>query len=58
MSGETTETYEPDAECLSVCLSVLRRKSTELAVVVERWDGLPEAVKGGILAMVRASDGS
>lgn len=27
----------------------------ELTAVVEAWPGLPEAIKGGILAMVRAA---
>ena len=27
----------------------------DLAVVIESWDRLPEAIKAGILAMVRAS---
>jgi hypothetical protein len=26
-----------------------------LALIVERWDSLPEAVRAGIVAMVRAS---
>ena len=27
----------------------------DLALVVEQWDGLPEAIRAGILAMIRAS---
>jgi hypothetical protein len=35
-------------------LALLRQKSPDLALVVERWDSLPQAVKAGILAMVKA----
>jgi hypothetical protein len=35
-------------------LALLRQKSPDLALVVERWDSLPEAVKAGIIAMVKA----
>jgi hypothetical protein len=29
----------------------------DLLAIIERWPALPEAVKAGILAMVRATDG-
>jgi len=31
--------------------------SPELRAIVERWDELPEAVRAGVVAMVRASSG-
>jgi len=36
-------------------LALLGQKSPDLALIVERWDSLPEAVKAGILAMIKAS---
>src|SRR5436309_2995337 len=49
----------PDTETMSAvlasCLALLAQKSTDLALVVERWDALPQAVRAGIVAMVKAS---
>jgi hypothetical protein len=36
-------------------LALLTRISPDVALLVERWDGLPEAVQAGIMAMVKAS---
>ena len=36
-------------------LALLERKSPDLALLVKRWDKLPEAVRAGIMAMIRAS---
>jgi hypothetical protein len=36
-------------------LALLAQKSPDLALLVERWDALPEAVRAGIVAMVKAS---
>jgi hypothetical protein len=38
-------------------LALLARKSPDLALVVERWAGLPEALRVGIVAMIRAHQG-
>jgi hypothetical protein len=38
-------------------LALLARKSPDLALVVERWEALPEAVRAGIVAMVKAAGG-
>jgi len=43
---------------LADCLALLRQKSPDLGLVVKRWDTLPEAIKTGILAMVKAAGGS
>ncbi len=40
---------------LASCLALLAKKSTDLALVVERWDTLPEAIRAGIVAMVNAA---
>jgi hypothetical protein len=48
-------TSEADAERLASCLALLAKKSPDLALIAERWDGLPEAVRAGIVAMVKAS---
>jgi hypothetical protein len=44
-----------DTERLAFCLSLLTRKSPDLALLVERWDSLPDAVRAGIMAMVKAT---
>ena len=40
---------------LAFCLVLLQQKSPDLAMLVERWDSLPDAVRAGIVAMVRAA---
>jgi hypothetical protein len=37
-------------------LSFLNQKAPDLALLVERWDALPEAVRAGIVAMVKATE--
>jgi hypothetical protein len=37
------------------CWALLKQRSPDLALVVELWDQLPEAVKAGIVAMVKAT---
>ena len=37
-------------------MATLQQYYPDLASVVEAWDGLPEAVRAGILAMVRAME--
>jgi hypothetical protein len=37
-------------------LAFLTQKTPDLALLVERWDALPDAVRAGIAAMVRAAD--
>jgi hypothetical protein len=38
-------------------LALLARESLDLALIVKRWEALPEAVRAGIVAMVRAAGG-
>jgi hypothetical protein len=40
---------------LAFCLALLSQKSPDLALVIERWDALPDAVRAGIVAMVKAA---
>jgi hypothetical protein len=40
---------------LAFCLALLRQQSPDLALLAERWNELPEAVRAGIMAMVRAT---
>jgi len=42
---------------LAECLALLRRESPDLAAVVEAWPKLPESIKAGIVAMVKAAGG-
>jgi hypothetical protein len=39
---------------LASCLALLAAKSPYLALVVERWDKLPDALKCGIVAILKA----
>jgi hypothetical protein len=54
-STEMVVTSEPSDNSLAFCLAFLSRVSPDLALVVERWSLLPEAMRTGILAMVKAS---
>ena len=40
------------------CLVFLRARRPELAEVLDSWEMLPEALRVGILAMVRAAHGT
>jgi hypothetical protein len=40
---------------LASCLALLTQKSPDLALVVQRWDSLPDALRAGILAMIEAA---
>ena len=40
---------------MALYLALLKRKSPELALIVERWEHLPGVLRTGVLAMVRAS---
>ena len=42
---------------LASCLALLALESPDLALIVERWKNLPEAVRAGIVAMVKAAEG-
>jgi hypothetical protein len=43
-------------DCISLHLPIDKRRSEPgLALVVECWDRLPEAIKAGIVAMVQSS---
>ena len=48
------DTSANDAERLAFCLALLNQKSPDLALLVERWDVLPDAVRAGIIATVKA----
>ena len=54
-SPVTASTSATDTERLASCLAFLTRISPDLALVVERWNQLPDALRAGILAMVKAS---
>ena len=42
---------------LAFCLAFLAQTRPDLAAVAEAWDTLPEALRSGIVAMVKASGG-
>jgi hypothetical protein len=58
-----TDTTENDAERPPVtpqitpshCVVVPEQLPADLAEIVDAWSGLPEAIKAGVLAMVRAT---
>jgi hypothetical protein len=47
---ELTENPENDLACF---LALLAEKDADLALVVERWPGLPENIKAAIKALVQ-----
>ncbi len=49
-----TSTYENTPDVLASCLAFLTENQPDLASVVEAWEALPEAVKAGIVAMVKS----
>ena len=53
-SGESSTCDSADSDLASY-LALLTEKSPDLAPVVRAWPDLPEAVKAGIPAMVRAN---
>jgi hypothetical protein len=56
-----TETNEHDAECPPITTEFTTRPifdDPDLAVVAEAWTDLPDAIRQGIVAMVRASNKS
>jgi hypothetical protein len=52
--AETSTSEIPD-DYLAEYLALLGEKQPDLGAVVKAWPTLPEAVKAGILAMVKAS---
>jgi hypothetical protein len=54
--GTSDKAKNSDENVLASCLALLARKSPDLALLVERWNDLPEAVRAGIAAMVKAAD--
>jgi hypothetical protein len=48
-------TYAPDAVCSAFCSAFLVKNSPDLMVIVDAWASLPEAIRAGILAMVKAA---
>ncbi len=43
---------------MASCLALLAQDEPDLGAVIRAWPELPEAVKVGIVAMVRAAGGS
>ena len=52
---EDEEVTESGSKCMASCVAFLREIRPDLADVVEVWDRLPEAIKAGILAMVKTA---
>src|SRR5439155_11661531 len=48
-------TSDDAPENLAFCLAFLAKKSPDLALLVEGWETLPDAVRAGIVAMVKAA---
>ena len=51
-----SSTSESSPGDLASYLALLSEKSPDLAAIVKAWPDLPEAVKAGIVAMVKAAD--
>ena len=41
--------------CSAFCSAVKEQKASDLAVIIESWSALPEPVRAGIMAFVRAA---
>jgi len=55
--NELSKTYDDEQGALGVLLGELAAKSPDLALIIERWEHLPEPVKTGIMAMVKSVKG-
>ncbi len=55
--SEADGTYGDAPESVANCFTQDAPADPELAAVVEAWPALPEPIRAGILAMVRASVG-
>ena len=55
VTDATTTGYESADGALTDSLTDIFRKHTDLAAVVAAWAELPEAVRAGIVAMVKAT---
>ena len=53
-TGEHDTTCNNRVFSVADCVALLECESTDLALVVERWQRLSEAVRAGIVAMVTA----
>ena len=55
VTSGTTSTYDKSDSRLPPSLPEILRDRPDLAAVVAAWDDLPNAIRAGILAMVRAA---
>jgi len=46
---------ETPAERVAFCVALLGRESPDLAALVEAWADLPDAIRAGIVAMVKTA---
>ena len=51
---DNADVTEERPESVATCMTFLREYHPDLAEILEGWDYLPEAIKAGIVAMVRA----
>ena len=56
LTDNDATTCGSDAKNSADYLALLKRESPDLALLLERWDTLPEAIRTGIMAMIRATD--
>ena len=54
VTGSDKITCDNTESDLAYYLALLAEKSPDLAIIVASWDTLPDAVKAGIMAMVKA----
>jgi hypothetical protein len=54
-NSDTPITSDRSEISVADCVAFLARQSPDLAAVVEAWDRLPEPIRQGIVAMVRAA---
>ena len=49
------ESYRPRSRVSAGCLALAAQGSHDLAIIIERWDSLPDDIKTSIVAIVRAT---
>jgi hypothetical protein len=58
-AGDTSSVMPMTSDCNEIrvadCVAFLAENRPDLAAVVEAWDRLPDAIRQGIVAMVRAA---
>jgi hypothetical protein len=55
VTADAAGTCQSDKEHSAFCSAFLAKNSPDLATIIDAWATLPDALKAGILAMVKAA---